>query len=77
MAMTNDQFRAWRRRKYRRQDQAAAALGVSVATISNFERGYRYDNGAPVTIDRRTELACAAIDAGIKGYTEPPSDEGD
>ncbi|WP_141239782.1 helix-turn-helix domain-containing protein [Candidatus Dactylopiibacterium carminicum] len=54
------------------QAQAAEALGVSRATYQDLSAGKSRNTGRPVEIDRRTELACAAIEAGIQGLALPP-----
>lgn len=64
--MTNDQMLAWREGMGWTQDSAAEALGVTRATYQRMERGEDWKTGKAVVIDRRTELACAAISAGIK-----------
>lgn len=53
------------------QRQAAAALGITLATYQRLERGAEWTDGAAVTIDRRTALACAAIAAGLSEWSMP------
>ena len=57
--MTPDDFKAWREAMRLTQDGAATALGLSNATIQNYERGRRLD-GKPAPIPRTTALACGA-----------------
>lgn len=56
---------AWRAQMAYTQRQEAAALGVTLATYQRLERGAEWADGAAVTIDRRTALACAALAAGL------------
>jgi DNA-binding XRE family transcriptional regulator len=58
--MTADDFKSWRKTMGLSQDGAATALGLSNATIQNYERGIRLD-GKPAPIPRTTALACAAL----------------
>ena len=46
-------------------DTAAAALGVSRSTYADWLAGQSRTTSKPITIDRRTALACAAIAAGL------------
>ncbi|QRG06109.1 helix-turn-helix transcriptional regulator [Xanthobacter dioxanivorans] len=59
--MDNEVFKTWRKVVGLTQAQAAEALGVSKATIENYERGSRREDGRPVEIPRHIALACAAI----------------
>lgn len=68
--MTPADLAAWRARMALTQRQAAAALGITLPTYQRLERGAEWADGAPVTIDRRTALACAAIAAGIAPWGE-------
>ena len=63
--MTPTDLRAWQLRMGYTQARAAAALGVSLATYKDWLRGQSRTSGQPITIDRRTELACAALESGI------------
>lgn len=63
--MTNDRLRTWRTDMGYTQQVAADALGVTLATFQQWERGTSFATGKPVKIDRRTALACAAIRAGL------------
>lgn len=47
-------------------DTAARALGVSRATYAGLMAGVCRTTGKPKEIDRRTALACAALQAGIE-----------
>lgn len=58
---------AWRQDLGLTQRGAATALGVSLPTYQQLERGTAWATGKPVEIDKRTALACAAIKAGIVG----------
>lgn len=63
--MTNEQLKAWRTDMGLTQQAAADALGVTLATFQQWERGTSFATGKPVKIDRRTALACAAIRSGL------------
>lgn len=64
--MTPDQLKLWRVETMRlTQQQAADTLGVRLNTYQSWERGQSWTTGKPITIDRRTELACAALAAGL------------
>ena len=67
--MTPADLAAWRARMALTQRQAAAALGVTLATYQRLERGAEWADGAPVTIDRRTALACAALAVGLDEWS--------
>ena len=63
--MTPDDLRAWQAAMGYTYDTAAAALGVSRSTYADWLAGQSRTTGKPITIDRRTALACAAIAAGL------------
>lgn len=67
--MTPADLAAWREHMAYTQRQAAAALGITLATYQRLERGAEWTDGAAVTIDRRTALACAAIAAGLSEWS--------
>ena len=67
--MTPADLAAWRARMALTQRQAAAALGVTLATYQRLERGAEWADGAPVTIDRRTAPACAALAVGLDEWS--------
>lgn len=66
--MTSDDLKAWQAHMHFTQAQAAAALEVSLATYKDWLKGVSRTSGNPVTIDKRTGLACAAIVAGLAEY---------
>lgn len=68
--MTSADLSAWREHMAYTQRQAAAALGVTLATYQRLERGAEWTNGAPVAIDRRTALACAALAVGLDEWSQ-------
>lgn len=68
--MTPADLSAWREHMAYTQRQAAAALGVTLATYQRLERGAEWTNGAPVAIDRRTALACAALAVGLDEWSQ-------
>lgn len=55
--MDSPEFRAWRLKRYRTQDQAAEAFGVTRDTIHCWER-----NKTPNANWRMIELACVGLD---------------
>ena len=67
--MTTADLAAWRQHMGYTQRAAAAALGVTLATYQRLERGAEWADGAAVTIDRRTALACAALAAGLPEWS--------
>ena len=67
--MTPADLAAWRSQMTYTQRQAAAALGITLATYQRLERGAEWTNGAPVAIDRRTALACAALAVGLDEWS--------
>jgi len=68
--MNKEDFKAWRKKMCFTQQQAADALGVYARTITNYERGQRYEDGREVKIPRSIALACAAVEAGLKPVGE-------
>ncbi|MBS0414359.1 MAG: hypothetical protein JSR68_08300 [Proteobacteria bacterium] len=62
---TSDDLRAWQARLGLDPAAAATLLGISRATYFNLL--------ARATIDRRTELAAAAVEAGLKGLRRAAS----
>lgn len=63
--MTPADLGAWRAHMGYSQRAAAEALGVTLAAYQQLERGESWSTGKPVSIDRRTALACAAIAQGV------------
>jgi len=63
--MTPADLRAWQQSMQLTQAGAAAALGVHLATYRDWITGVSRTTGKPVTVDRRTELACLALSAGL------------
>ena len=59
--MSPEAFKAWRRQMGLTQAGAAEALGISVPTVENYERGTRRENGNPVVIPKPVALACTAL----------------
>lgn len=69
--MTSADFRAWRAAMGFSQAQAAAALGVNLYTVKNYDAGAtraRDADGERIAIEipRTIALACAALAAGLK-----------
>ena len=63
--MTPADLTAWRTEMQLDQRAAAEALGIALKNYQQLERGVNFSTNKPVTIDRRTALACAAIRAGL------------
>jgi len=65
--MTPADLRAWRAQMgISSQDKAAELLGMSPSNYKDLESGQRRTTGKVIEqLDRRTELACAALAAGI------------
>lgn len=55
-------------------DQASAALSMSVARVRELRRGASYTTGDDATPDARTLLAMAAVKAGLLPYSPPSND---
>jgi transcriptional regulator with XRE-family HTH domain len=66
--MTSDDLRAWQSQMGYAQAQSAAALGVGVSAYKDWISGVSRTTGKPVSIDKRTGLACAALAAGMLEY---------
>jgi len=66
--MTPRDFKNWRKQMGFTQQQAAEALGLSKATIENYDKGVRREDGRPVIIPRVVALACAAIANNIEPF---------
>lgn len=69
--MTPADLAAWRKHMAYTQREAAQALGVTLTTYQRLERGAEWSDGAAVTVDRRTALACAALAAGLDEWRDP------
>ncbi|WP_082552630.1 helix-turn-helix transcriptional regulator [Methylobacterium sp. Leaf456] len=59
--MPPDDFKAWRLALGYSQAEAAAALGLSRATIQLYERGQRHEDARPVEIPPAVILACDTL----------------
>lgn len=60
--MTHEDLKAWRTRMGWTQKRAADELGLSLVWYQQIERGTRYATGEPALIERRTYLACMALE---------------
>lgn len=67
----------WRRRLALSQRVAAYNLDLTTKGYQELERGARYDSGRPAVVDRRTMLACIALEKlpGLLIRTLPPKQE--
>ena len=61
--MTADEFKAWRKRVNKTQQEAADELGSTKRSVQGWEDGSQ-------PIKRSIALACAAIEAGLKPIGE-------
>ena len=59
--MTPREFRRARENLGITQAELATALGLSVRTIAQYERGERWDNGRPVVVPLVVELALSTL----------------
>ena len=66
--MTPAEFNDWLAHMGLSERRAAEALGCAPATVGSMRRGISHTTGKPVTIDRRTALACAALAAGLEPW---------
>lgn len=67
--MTADDFKYWRKEMGFTQQQACEALGISIQTLGNYERGSRYEDGREVIIPLTVALVCSALIGGLKPFT--------
>lgn len=58
-------FRKWRKRCNFSQPDAAKKLGISVACVGMYDKGYRYCPPGPVDVPLAIRLAAAAIENGL------------
>ena len=65
-----EHFKKWRLEMGYTQSQAADALGLSKATIENYDKGTRREDGREVKIPLTIALACNALLHGLKPYDE-------
>jgi len=65
--MTAEELKLWRQRMGWIQQKAADELGVTKTTYQALERGTSFATGKPVKIDKRTILACTALEHSMKG----------
>jgi transcriptional regulator with XRE-family HTH domain len=68
--MTSEDLRAWQAAMGFTYDTAAQALGVNRSTYADWVAGQSRTTGKPITIDRRTALACAALASGLGEWTQ-------
>lgn len=63
--MTSHAFIQWMTRHSMTNKDAAKALGISLSAVTDLRQGITRRTGASRLLDRRTELACKAIDVGL------------
>lgn len=68
--MLPEQFKQWRKEMKFTQAQAADALGLSKATIENYDKGIRREDGREVIIPIIVAFACNALLHKLKPYPE-------
>jgi transcriptional regulator with XRE-family HTH domain len=56
--MTNEELYLWRKGLQWSRKQAAAKLGISVASLQIYERGTRFESDDPVAVPQVVALAC-------------------
>lgn len=61
--MTTAQLQAWQKRLGYTNADAAEALGMSLSGYMQQRLGVHRTRGTPVEIDKRTALACIALEA--------------
>lgn len=64
--MTADDLRAWQTRMGYTNTAAAESLGMSLSGYVQLRSGFSRTSGKPLAIDKRTCLACLAIEAGLR-----------
>lgn len=76
MHPTQDGLRAWHKRMGFTYDSASDALGMARSAYGRMLSGQmpgRKIENTPSVIDRRTALACLAIEAGLSPFTPLPN----
>jgi transcriptional regulator with XRE-family HTH domain len=68
--MTPSDLRAWQTQLGYTYDTASAALGVSRSAYADWLAGTSRTTHKPITIDRRTALACAALALGVEPWAD-------
>lgn len=72
--MTPEELLKWRKSLGLTQRAAAQALGVVLTTYQSMERGRHWTTGKPVTLDKRTALACSAVAHGLPPFSADDSE---
>ena len=72
--MTPSDLRAWQERMGITGLAASELLGVSYAAYKDWRRGISRTTGKPIEAGRAVDLACAALEAGLRpiGDSAPP-----
>lgn len=68
--MSPAQLRQWRAQMGLSQRAAASVFDVALTTYQSWELGKNLGTGAPLEISRTVDLACGALAAGVKPYSE-------
>lgn len=68
-AMTSEDLKVWQAQMGYTQAQAADALGVGVSAYKDWLSGVSRTTGKPISIDKRTGYACAAIAANLTEFS--------
>ena len=76
-SMTSEQLRDWQRRMGYTNAEASSALGMSSSGYSQMRRGTHANTGHHLPIERRTALACAALELMRVGRADASVEPGD
>ncbi|EJF91666.1 helix-turn-helix domain-containing protein [Bartonella tamiae] len=68
--MKPEDFKHWRKQMGFTQAKAADVLGLSKATIENYDKGVRREDGREVIIPLTVALSCTAIAHNLKPWGE-------
>lgn len=71
--MNSHEFKVWREAMGFTQDAAAEALGISKASVVNYESGKRREDNRAVEIPRSISLACSAIYHKLEPWENDPA----
>jgi hypothetical protein len=74
--MTTDKIRNWQRRMGYTNVQASVALGMSLSGYNQLRQGVSRTTGQDLAIDRRTALACVALEVMSTDAARAEDDQG-